>query len=328
MVVDRGALRGQIDTLLALFAERSKENGKLPELSSKRDTSGALSPWEIVQAARAQDRPTTLDYVAAIAEPFIELHGDQQGGDDPAVVVGLGRIGSYPMAIAGFERGHGSDQAERRFGRPMPHGYRKIQRIMRLAARLRIPLVTFVDTPGAYPGTESEAAGLAHEIAQTLAIAGSLKTPVVAIITGEGGSGGALTLAIADRVIIQEHAFFSVIAPEGAAAILYRDGSRAPELAEALKITPQALLELGLVDEIIAEYSDGLRLDFDVAAGQIHAIVVRALDELTKRKPAKLVEDRSRRYRTIGAEFVKSSPRHREPRDAESVEPPIIAQSA
>jgi acetyl-CoA carboxylase carboxyl transferase subunit beta len=243
-------------------------------------------------------------------------------------VAGLGRIGGHPVAIAGFERGHGDGQAERRFGRPMPHGYRKIQRIMQLAARLHVPLVTFVDTPGAWPGIESERTGLAHEIARTLAMAGRLETPMVAVVTGEGGSGGALALAVADRVIIQERAFFSVIAPEGAAAILYRDGSRATELAEALKITPQELLELGLVDEVIAESNDGLRLDFDVAAGQARAAILRALEELEKKRPAKLVEERSRRYRAIGTEFVKSSPRHREHRKPEVVEPPTLAQLA
>jgi acetyl-CoA carboxylase carboxyl transferase subunit beta len=210
----------------------------------------------------------------------------------------------------------------------MPHGYRKIQRIMRMAARLHIPLITLIDTPGAFPGIESEQLGLAHEIAQTLTLAAQLRTPIVAIVTGEGGSGGALTLAVADRVYIQESAFFSVIAPEGAAAILYRDGSRAPELAEALKITPQRLLELGLVDEIIPESPEGLRTDFDFAAGEIRAAIARALDELTKKKLSRLVEERGRRYRAIGTDFVKTAPPRREPAKSGAPDQPPLAQTA
>ncbi|CAN5639894.1 carboxyl transferase domain-containing protein [soil metagenome] len=327
-IVDRAGLREHIATLLEVMAPRTKEPDQTV-IAPKRDDHKAASvpAWEIVQKARIESRPTTLDYISAIVDPFVELHGDRQGGDDPAVIAGLGRIAGFPVAIAGFERGHGEDQASRRCGRPMPHGYRKIQRIMRLAAQVRVPLVSFIDTPGAYPGIESERSGLASEIARTLAIASTLKTPTVAIVIGEGGSGGALALAVADRVFIQETAFFSVIAPEGAAAILYREGSKAAELAEALKITPAELLALGLVDDVIPESPDGKTLDLEYAGNQIRHVLGRALDELSKKKPAKLIEDRSRRYRSVGANYVKSLTPRRESQRASKPEQTVVVKS-
>ena len=199
------------------------------------------------------DRLTSADYLRLMVENFVELHGDRSSGDDPAIIAGLGTLQGHPVAIIAMERGHGEDRVRRHEGRTYPEGYRKARRIMDLAERLHFPLLTLIDTPGAYPGIESEERGLASEIAASLARMSSLRTPIVSAVIGEGGSGGALALAVADRVLMLEGAIYSVIAPEGAATILYRDVERAPEVSAKLKLTAQELRALGIVDEIIPE---------------------------------------------------------------------------
>jgi acetyl-CoA carboxylase carboxyl transferase subunit beta len=308
-IVHREDLRKRLAAILDILAARGKAAIDRPrDLFLDKDEGGDEDAWELVQIVRDPAHPTTIDIIDAICDCFVELHGDRQSADDPAVVAGIGTITGRAVAIAGFERGNEDEAETRRFGRPMPAGYRKIQRLMRLAARLRLPIVTMIDTPGAYPGIEAERTGLAREIAETLALASSLPTPIVALVAGEGGSGGALALAVSDRLYMLERSFFSVIAPEAAAAILYRNAERAPELARKMEITPRALLRLGLIDGIIRPAAD------PSSAFEPHAVcaaLVSAIDELEKKKASKLIAERRERYRKLTAHFVRNAPRRR-----------------
>jgi acetyl-CoA carboxylase carboxyl transferase alpha subunit/acetyl-CoA carboxylase carboxyl transferase beta subunit len=302
-IVERVRLRGYLASLLALMRDDKTYDGDVRQPQGVSQDAGvkeSTSAWDSVQIARLGDRPTTLDYLVRVCDLFVELHGDRESGDDPAVVAGLGLIAGRRIAVVGFERGRGDAAETRRLGRPVPSGYRKAQRILRLAACHRLPVVTFVDTPGAYPGIESETGGLAGEIAETLALMSELKTPTVAAIIGEGGSGGALALALADRVLMQRHAIYSVIAPEGAAAILYRDATRAPELAEKLKITAEDCRAAGIVDRIVPEPPGSASADPETAALLLRDALIGALDDLTKRSPDQLVKERYNRYRSFG----------------------------
>lgn len=302
-IVDRMKLRTFLGNILGLCGQSQGEKHAAP-LTETIGTLTSESAWESVLAARDPDRPTSLDYIDRIVDGFVELHGDRESGDDCAIVAGLGRLTDRPIAVIGIERGHGEGIERRRAGRPVPEGYRKAQRIMRLAARFRLPVVTLVDTPGAYPGIESEERGLAGEIAESMAIMSDLPTPIVAAVTGEGGSGGALALAVADRVLIQEHAIYSVIAPEGAAAILYRDASRAPEVAERLKLTAADIRKLGIADAIVPEPAGGAKADPDAAADLLRVAITAALAELDGIKRERLVGTRFKRYRAIGTQYV------------------------
>lgn len=308
-IVDRVALRGYLGVLFDIVQPRgtpAKAGGTTKRVGETSAPTGGV--WATVQAARDPMRPTTLDYLARILDRFVELHGDRESGDDPAIVAGIGTLGGRSVAVIGTERGHGDAAARRRQGRPMPEGFRKAQRVMRLAARYRLPLLTLVDTPGAYPGIESEERGLAREIAESMATMGDLPVPIVAAIVGEGGSGGALALAVADRVLMQETAIYPVIAPEGAAAILYRDAGRAPELAAKLKITASDLRAFGIVDAVVPEPSGGAVDDPDLAATLLKTAIVAAFDDLRSIKRENLVQLRCERYRSIGRQFVVKSP--------------------
>ncbi|MEX1158102.1 MAG: carboxyltransferase subunit alpha, partial [Thermomicrobiales bacterium] len=254
--------------------------------------------WDAVQVARHVDRPTTLDYIHRISPQFIELHGDRTFGDDPAVVAGLGEVGGRGVVFVGLERGHG-DPA-RRGGAALPEGYRKALRMMRLAERIGCPLVTFIDTPGAYLGVEAEERGLAASLSECLATMSALPVPIVAAIVGEGGSGGALALGVADRVLMQEHAIYSVIAPEGAAAILYRDVARAPEVAEALKIMAADCIKLGVADTLVPEPSGAAHSDPDLAAALLRDALVNALAEIQGASGRRLAAHRYRKFRQMG----------------------------
>ena len=258
--------------------------------------------------ARHPDRPTTIDYLSLIVDQFVELHGDRESGDDPAIVAGLALLDDRPVAVVGIERGRGRDRDRRREGRPMPEGYRKARRVMHLAERFAIPLITLIDTPGAYPGIEAEERGLARQIAESLALMSRLPVPVIAAITGEGGSGGALALAVADHVLMQERAIYSVIAPEGAATILYRDPARAPEVAERLRLTAHDVLRAGIADRIVPEPPGGAKSDPAGAAALLKEAIVASLDTLADRRPDRLVADRYRRYRAVGTAFVHPRP--------------------
>jgi acetyl-CoA carboxylase carboxyl transferase subunit beta len=260
-----------------------------------------LAPWEEVQLARHVARPTSLDYIIGATTDFVELHGDRQGHDDPAVVGGLAELDGHTIVVIGQERGGTPEaQAERHRGMGGPGGYRKALRLARLAAKFRLPVVTLVDTPGADPSYEAEKDGIALALAENLAAMAALPTPIVAVIIGEGGSGGALALAVGDRVLMLEHAIYSVISPEGAAAILYRDVAQAQALSTALKITARDLKRLGIIDEIVPEPAGGAHLDHAGAIAAFEAHVTAALRELRHIPIRRLLDRRYDKYRHIG----------------------------
>jgi acetyl-CoA carboxylase carboxyl transferase beta subunit len=314
-IVARPDQRIYLSALLRALRESDgpKEEPALPDLAQEDKT-----PWETVNAARAHNRPSTRDYLDRIAPGYVELHGDREGADDPAVVIALGRIAGSPLALVGFDRFAASD-IPGAGGRPMPGGFRKARRLLDLAERWRLPVVTFVDTPGAYPGIESEEVGLAGEIARTLERMSTVQTPTLAVVVGEGGSGGALALSLADRVLMQSGAFFSVISPEGAAAILYRDASRAAELADSLRITAPELARFGIVDQIVPEPVGGAARDVDLAASYLERAIVHHLSTLRKRRLGRLLKSRRGRYREFGTAFISRKAPER-PTSAESSE--------
>jgi acyl-CoA carboxylase subunit beta len=296
-LVDRPRQRNTLATVLRLIAAGQNKVVAPPPAPGSATRIGD-DAWDEVQVARHPDRPTTLDYIKRISPQFIELHGDRAYGDDPAVVAGLGEIAGLGVVFLGHERGHG-DPA-RRNGQALPEGYRKALRMMRLAQRLRCPLVTFIDTPGAFLGIESEERGVAASMSECMAEMSAMEVPVVAAIIGEGGSGGALAFGVADRVLMQEHAIYSVIAPEGAAAILYRDVSRAPEVAEALKITAVDCLKLGVADVLVPEPEGAAHTDPDLAAALLRDALVTALAEIQGTGGRRLAADRYRKFRQMG----------------------------
>ncbi|GDY31026.1 acetyl-CoA carboxylase carboxyl transferase subunit alpha [Gandjariella thermophila] len=255
----------------------------------------------VIERARHADRPTTLDHAANGFDGFLELHGDRAGADCPAIVGGLADLDGLPVMVIGHQKGHTTDELVRRnFGMPSPAGYRKAARLMRLAEKLRIPLVTLVDTPGAHPGLDAERHGQANAIADCLRIMGGLSVPVVSVVTGEGGSGGALALAVADRVLLCENATYSVISPEGCAAILWRTPDAAAAAARALRLDARSLLELGLVDGVIPEPPGGAHRNPAQATIRVRDAVVCALRDLRGRDGAALVATRRARFRRFG----------------------------
>ncbi|MCC7022718.1 MAG: hypothetical protein IT338_07820 [Thermomicrobiales bacterium] len=304
-IVDRREQRDYLRRVLEIVRaprefERRKERRK-----REMETSAEIPAWEVVQRARAEDRPTSLDYLQRMLGDFVELHGDRSSGDDPAIVAGLGLLEGKAVAVIAMERGHAEDRARHNDGRPYPEGYRKAQRVMDLAARLEIPLLTLIDTPGAYPGVEAEERGLAAELANSLARMSRLRTPIVSAVIGEGGSGGALALAVGDRVLMSEGAIYSVIAPEGAAAILYRDPARAAELSSKLKLTARELKRLQIVDEIVPEPERGANADPDAAAALLADAIVRAFAAVQSKRVDRVVRDRYSRYLRIGRSYAK-----------------------
>ena len=258
--------------------------------------------WARVQLARNLHRPRTLELLALIADDFVELHGDRFFGDDPAIVAGLARIDGRRVVVVGQQKGAETDENIRRnFGMPHPEGYRKAMRVMELGERLGLPIVTFVDVPGAHPGAESEERGIAEAIAKSIALMSRLRTPIVTVITGEGGSGGALAIAVGDVVLALENAVYSVISPEGCASILWRTPDQAPAAALAMRMTAADQLELGVVDEVIPEPRDGAHTDHPATAASVKAAVLRHLASLERRPLDELIEARYRRYRGLGA---------------------------
>jgi acetyl-CoA carboxylase carboxyl transferase subunit beta len=297
-VVDRARLRGLLATLLQLFAARGQLDIRAPREPYRPPNAAPPSAWPEVQLARRDDRPTAADYIRRLMPQFVELHGDRVFGDDSAIIAGIGDLAGMTVCAIGQERGHG-DPA-RNGGHVKPEGFRKAARIMRLAAELRLPLLTFIDTPGAHLDYGSEARGLAGALSSCLANMSVLPVPVVSVVIGEGGSGPALALGVADRILMQEHAVYSVIAPEGAAAIVHRDAARAQDIADALKVTAYDCLVLGVVDAIVPEPEHGAHMDPDYAALLLRGEVLSSLVELRKRDPRRLVEDRFRKFRRMG----------------------------
>jgi len=267
----------------------------------RKDIYGRLSRWQVAQIARHPRRPYTLDYIGALADDFVELHGDRRFGDDPAIVAGLARIGDRRVVVVGHQKGRDTkDNIRRNFGMANPEGYRKALRVMRLAARFGRPIVTFVDTPGAYPGVGAEERGQAEAIAWNLHEMSRLPVPVVVVVIGEGGSGGALGLGVGDRVLMLTYSIYSVISPEGCASILFRDAARAQTAAEAMKITAPDLMELGVIDEIVAEPIGGAHRDWKAAAQSVGEAVERHLVELSRISPEELVRQRLDKFMAMG----------------------------
>ena len=258
--------------------------------------------WARVQLARNLRRPRILDLIPELADEFVELHGDRLFGDDEAFVTGFARIGEWRVVVVGQQKGADTEENIRRnFGMPHPEGYRKSMRVMELAERLGLPIVTFVDVPGAHPGPESEERGIAEAIARSIGLMSRLRTPIVVVITGEGGSGGALAIAVGDVVIALENAVYSVISPEGCASILWRTADEAATAALAMKMTAPDQQALGIVDIVIPEPAEGAHTDHAETARRIRAVVVEQLDALAAVPLDELVEARYRRFRMIGA---------------------------
>ncbi len=265
--------------------------------------------WGRVQLARNLRRPRTLELVTEMADEFVELHGDRLFGDDEAIVAGFAKIGPYRVAVVGQQKGQDTEENVRRsFGMPHPEGYRKGMRIMELAERSGLPVVTFVDVPGAHPGPESEERGIAEAIARSVGLMSRLKTPIVTVITGEGGSGGALAIAVGDVVLALENAVYSVISPEGCASILWRTTDEAATAALAMKMSAQDQQALGVVDEVIAEPAGGAHTDIPETARRLKAAIVRELDRLSAIPVETLVDQRYRRYRSLGAYTEVATP--------------------
>lgn len=260
-----------------------------------------LSPWQKVQIARHPRRPYTLDYVERICDSWIELHGDRGYADDHAIVGGLAQIGGEKVMLIGHQKGRGTkDNLFRNFAMASPEGYRKALRLMRLAAKFQRPIITFIDTPGAYPGLGAEERGQAEAIARNLFEMARLPVPVLAFVIGEGGSGGALAISVADEIQMLEYSIYSVISPEGCASILYRDAGQAPQAAESLKLTAEDLLRLRIIDGIIPEPLGGAHNDNDAMASAVKEHIVSGLNRLAVRSPSELLKARHGKYEQMG----------------------------
>jgi len=289
---------------LGLDPEVKKIEKKIGAL--KKEIYDHLTAWQRVQIARHTARPFALDYLGLCFDDFTELHGDRLFGDDPSMPCGLAKIDGRPVAVVTNQKGRDTkENLKRNFGSAHPEGYRKALRVMRLAEKFGLPVVALVDTPGAFPGIGAEERHIAESIAVNLREMMLLKTPTVAVIIGEGGSGGALGIGVADRVLIMENAYYSVISPEGCAAILWKHRSHAPEAAEALKLTASDLKELGLVDGIVPEPQGGAHRDHQAAGDLLKASLIASLDELEKQPQAKLLAARYDKFRRMGV-FTES----------------------
>lgn len=283
------------------LAELEKKAEKL-----RKEIYSNLSPWQKTLIARHPERPYTLDYINIMTKDFIELHGDRLFGDDPAIVGGPCFIGDRPVMIIGHQKGRGTkERIQRNFGQPHPEGYRKALRLMRLAERFKVPIVTFIDTPGAYPGVGAEERGQAEAIAMNLMTMSRLRVPIISIVIGEGGSGGALALSVADRIYMLENSVYSVISPEGCAAILWKkDGELTQDdyarAAESLKLTAQDLLNYRIIDGIIPEPLGGAHRDIRSVASEIEKVIISSIQELSQKPVNRLLEERYKKFRKIG----------------------------
>jgi acetyl-CoA carboxylase carboxyl transferase subunit alpha len=283
-------------------AELGRIRQQVAEL--RREFYTHLGPWQRAQIARHPQRPYTLDYIGFLFTDFIELHGDRGYGDDKAIVAGLGKFHGRPVAVIGHQKGRDTKQRLlRNFGQPKPEGYRKALRVMQLAAKYGRPIFTFIDTQGAYPGIDAEERGQAEAIARNLREMARLPVPILVTVTGEGGSGGALAIAVGDRVNILENGFYSVISPEGCAAIMWRNAAKAETAAAALKITPRDLKELGIVDEIVPEPEGGAHTDPEAAARILDEVLDRELMVLSNQPVKALVSARYEKFRRMGQYF-------------------------
>lgn len=293
---------------LRALAENDKrfeaELRRLEEKASRlaRELFADLSPWQKVQLSRHPNRPYTLDYIGLLFEDFVEMHGDRAYADDASIVAGIGRSHGRSVMIIGHQKGRGAkENVKRNFGMPHPEGYRKALRMYELAARFGLPILTFIDTPGAYPGLGAEERGQSEAIGACLAAMARARVPIIATIIGEGGSGGALALGVANRVHVLEYGTYSVISPEGCASILWKDGAKADEAATRLRMTARELLDLAVVDRVVEEPAGGAHQDPASAAKLVDAAIQEALGELLARTPDELVHHRYDRFRKLGA---------------------------
>ncbi len=301
------AVEKRIEELRSYSTEDQKEHSEeIAKLERKRkklleDIYSRLTPWQITQVARHPNRPYALDYIQNVFDEFVELHGDRLFRDDPSIVAGLARLDGRAVVVIGQQKGRNTkEKLHRNFGMPHPEGYRKALRIMRLAERFRRPLITLIDTPGAYPGIGAEERGQSEAIARNLQEMSTLRVPVMSVVIGEGGSGGALAIGVADRIMMLEFTIYSVISPEGCAAILWKDGSKADLAAKTLKLSAPELLDLGVIDRVVKEPTGGAHRDPDTVYRNLKTALVETLSELDNNSPEELIEERYRKYRTMG----------------------------
>ena len=282
-----------------LSSEVRRLEDKLEHL--KKDTYSSLTAWQRVQLARHPQRPYALDYINIFMSDFIEIHGDRAFADDKAIVCGFARLDNQKIVVIGHQKGRDTkENLKRNFGCAHPEGYRKALRMMQLAEKFGLPIVIFIDTPGAYPGIGAEERGQSQAIALNLREMAGITVPIIAIVIGEGGSGGALGIGVADKVCVLENAYYSVISPEGCAAILWKDGAKAPEAAEVLKLTAQDLLKRGIIDEIIPEPLGGAHRDVQKMAQDLKEAINRNLEELDALTKEELLKSRYRKFRNMG----------------------------
>ena len=296
----------KIEKLTATGQERPGVPDDLRKLREKlyklqAEIYSGLTPWQRTQVARHPQRPSTLDYIGRICDRFLELHGDRLYGDDHAIVAGLARLSGRSVVVIGPQKGKTlKERVLRNFGMPNPEGYRKALRLMRLAERFNKPVITFIDTPGAYPGLGAEERGQSEAIARNLMVMASLKVPIVSVVIGEGGSGGALAIGVADRLLMLQYAVYSVISPEGCAAILWNDPKKTPDAAEALKMTAEDLLRLGVIDEILPEPPGGAHRDPTAMCNAVKKAVEPHLSALLELPLDELLLRRHTKYRRMG----------------------------
>ncbi|ACY16154.1 acetyl-CoA carboxylase carboxyltransferase subunit alpha [Haliangium ochraceum] len=298
-------LRGMSSEQVDMSAEIRKLEQKARKLQN--EVFADLSPQQKVQLSRHPARPYMADYLHLLVEDFVELHGDRGFRDDPAIVGGMARFDGREVLVLGHQKGRNTkENVHRNFGMPRPEGYRKATRLMQMAARFRRPILCFIDTPGAYPGLGAEERGQAEAIAKSLEVMAGLPTPIISMVLGEGGSGGALALGVADRILMFEYSIYSVISPEGCASILWRDPAKIPEAAGQLKLTAADLVGLGVCDEIVPEARGGAHRDPAKSASYLRSALKRQLSELEQLDTATLIEQRYRKYRAMGS-FLESA---------------------
>ena len=296
----------KINALKSSAIESTEVNDQILALRKERDAEAKkiysrLSTWQTVQVARHPQRPHTLDFIDSIFDDFDEMHGDRQFGDDAAIIGGIGYLETIPVMIIGHEKGRDTEEKVRRnFGMPQPEGYRKAKRLMQFAEQFSLPVITFIDTAGAYPGVEGEERGQSEAIARNLAVMSELKTPIIIVVTGEGGSGGALAISVGDHISMLQYATYSVASPEACASIIWRTADKAPDAAEAMKVSSKELKKLNIIDEIITEPLGGAHRDYDEISLSIKESLIKNLSILNRMSKEELLDRRYKRLVEIG----------------------------